>query len=418
MAALDRSRTLRRRLVATRGLTVVSGDLLESGAYVHLLRSSDLVIHLAAATGRATRADHLRTNALGTETLLRASREAGVARFLFVSSIAARFPDRRGYHYAEAKVRAEDAVRRSGLPFAILRPTMIFGPGSPVLGGLETLARLPVMPVFGDGRTMVQPIDVADVVHSILHVIDARLFDNTTFEIGGREALTIEALLQRIRIARRGAPGRALHVPLRLVLGPLRAAEAAGLSGFLPVTAGQLSSFRFAGTVTPNLLQTAIEPAARSVTDMLADASVVAPGGRFDRECRTFARHLLRVNPDEYVRRKYAEAHEVLPGLSAPDRFENMLVRFARAHRILAAVADAYARVFLPDGLLRRKLVLLLALLETSSPSAALVDREVGGSAVWVSVRLVGRGLGAAARLAVGTALFVPTRLLVAGRVR
>jgi hypothetical protein len=39
---------------------------------------------------------------------------------------------------------------------------MIFGPGSPVEDGLRRLACLPVLPVFGDGRTQVQPVFVED----------------------------------------------------------------------------------------------------------------------------------------------------------------------------------------------------------------------------------------------------------------
>jgi NADH dehydrogenase len=348
---LDRTGALGRGLADDPGLHVVAGDLVDPSTYRDALGSAEVVIHLAAVTGRASRAVHFRANALGTETLVDACTHAGVRRLLFMSSIAVDFPDRRGYHYAEAKVRAEGAVRRSGLAFAILRPTMIFGPGSPVLSGLETLALLPVIPIFGDGRTLVQPIDVNDVVRSVIHVIERDWFTNETFAIGGREVLTIEALLQRIRTARRGVAGRTLRVPIGLLRGPLRAAESFGLGRVLPVTAGQLSSFRFPGTVSANPLQQALEHECRTVSEMLAPAPPLSPSGRqLDQECRVFTAYLLGTEPSDYVRRKYADGHQLLTGLSPTDRFEGLLVGAARAHCVLARMADAYARVVMPGS--------------------------------------------------------------------
>ena len=419
VAVLDRTGTLGRTLPQSPHLQIVTGDLLAPDSYDGALRTSEVVVHLAATTGRAARADHLRVNATGTETLVEACRRAGVPRFLFVSSIAAAFPDRRGYHYAEAKVRAEDAVRRSGLAHSIVRPTMIFGPGSPVQTGLEGLALLPIVPVFGDGRTLVQPIHVDDVVRALVHRIESGRFAGDLFTLGGPEALPIASLLQRIRHARRGSPGRIVHVPLALMLPPLRLAEAVGLGSVLPVTAGQLSSFRFDGTADANPLQEAIAPGARRLDEMLGPPdAATAERVQLERECVVFAAHLLGVVPDAYVRRKYAEAHCHLAGLAAVNRFERVLVGVAGRHRRLAAFADAYAALFAPDSVLRRKLVLLLALLETSAPSSAAIDRAVGGGPVSVMARLAARGLVATVHLAVGTALFLPARLLFSSRGR
>ena len=88
-----------------------------------------------------------------------------------------------------------------------------------------------------------------------------------------------------------------------------------------------------------------------------------------DRECVVFTGHLLGVAPDAYVKRKYAEAHDVLGGLAPTDPFDAFLLRFASKHRVCTRLADAYARVFRPGSALRRKLIVLLAILETSPPS-------------------------------------------------
>jgi NADH dehydrogenase len=379
-----------------------------------------VVVHLAATTGRATKAQHFRVNALGTETLLNECQSAGVDRFLFVSSIAAGFPDRRDYHYAEAKVRAEAAVRGSKIAFTILRPTMILGPASPVLAGLQKLALLPVVPVFGNGRTMVQPVHVDDVVRAIIDVIEHDRFENATYEIGGPEPLTIEELLQRIRETERGRRGRAIHVPTGLLRGPLRMAEAVGLAGLLPVTAGQLSSFRFPGVATANPLQDALSPGMRDLADMLArevDSNQPADA-LLARECRIFTLHLLRAVPGDYVTGRYVDAHRVLSGLTIDDPFETCLLRFAGTHRIAVAIADAYARMFLPASVLRKKLVLLLAIAETGPATYRLVDSPVRGRPAAVAARLVVRGTVAVIWLAAGVILFGPARLILTARAR
>jgi len=419
VTALDRSGSLGSRVADPADLRVVTGDLLDPATYRDALSATDLVVHLAAATGRASNADHVRVNAVGTETLVEACRTAGVPRLLFVSSIAATFPDTAHYPYAAAKRRAERAVQQSGLPFAILRPTMIFGPGSPVLAGLKQMARLPVIPIFGTGRTPVQPVHVDDVVRFVLCAIDESLFVNRVFEVGGRDTLTIEELLQQIRMARSGRRGPRLHVPISLVTPPLRFLEAAGAGRFLPLKAGQLASFRFAGTVTGNPLQDRLQPTLLGLSDMLAVASDGPPDAptSLDRECEVLATHLIGASPDAYVKRKYADAHQVLPELSPDDPFDRRLLRFARVHRLFARIADAYARIFAPASTLRKKLVVLLAIAETSAPASRLVDDPIGGSRSWVLARLVARGTGAIMALAIGTVLLGPVRLFtVRGR--
>src|SRR5438094_476958 len=112
-AALDRSASLSQKLGGSDGVEAVKADLLQPELYREALGKSEVVLHLAALTGRATEQEHFRVNAEGTETLLTECQQAGVQRILFVSSIATKFPDKSRYYYAQAKLRAEEAVRNS-----------------------------------------------------------------------------------------------------------------------------------------------------------------------------------------------------------------------------------------------------------------------------------------------------------------
>jgi NADH dehydrogenase len=239
--------------VSTAGsCTWVPADLRQPESYAHALSGADAVIHLAAATGTAPARVHQEVNARGTADLVRATVGAGVSRFLFVSSIAAGFGDVRRYPYAQAKLAGEEAVRRSGLRHVILRPTIVLGPGAPVLAGLRRLARLPLVPLFGGGKARVQPIHVQDLATRIAGVVEDDWFNGETLEVGGPEVVTMRELLQEIGRLDRGRTPIMLPLPVGLPSALLWAAERAGAP--LPVTAGQLASFVQDGTAEPGNL--------------------------------------------------------------------------------------------------------------------------------------------------------------------
>src|SRR5688572_11557728 len=143
-------------------ITPVPGDLLDPRSFAHHLLGVDTVIHLAAATGNKSRAEFFRANSTASKRLLEAAEIAGVRRFLFVSTLAVNYTDSAGYHYAQSKRLAEDAVGASRVPHLIVRPGIVLGPRSPGFAGLAKLAALPVVPLFGPGTHLTQPIDVDD----------------------------------------------------------------------------------------------------------------------------------------------------------------------------------------------------------------------------------------------------------------
>ena len=413
VVALDRSGTLAAGAAA--GVSVHRADLLSPDTYTEALRGCDLVVHLAAATGKASAADHHRGNVLGTAALLDACRAAGVPRVLFVSSIAVTFEDQTGYHYAVAKAAAEQAVQRSGLRSVIVRPTMVLGAGSAVETGLSKLALLPRVVVPGSGRVRVQPIHVDDLVACLVEIIDRDLFDSGVIEVGGPDVVAIEDLLLAIRAARGGGPGRVLHVPLSLLRAPVLAAERAGLSAYLPVTAGQLASFGNDGTAAPGPL-TAAEPA-RMVPLAQMLGRDVAAGSRpdaLDRECRVFTRHLIGAAADDGVVAAYRDAVARLPALQPKTPFDDLLLWWARRGVWWTCTADAYAALFARDSALRRRLVMALAILETRAPFHQLIDAPVTAPGVGLWAQIFVRVLRGLVGTGVGVLVFVPARAVMA----
>lgn len=130
-------------------------------------------------------------------------------------------------------------------------------------------------------------------------------------------------------------------------------------------------------------------------------------------EGRVLARHLLRTPVPEAVLSRYVEAHErgLLAGGRGLSPVDRMLVALAASGRLGTFVADGHAALFRRRGALRRKLVLLLALLETS---AATHRETLGGTVIsWPGafLRLVGLSLRGVVAFGLGLLLW-PARIV------
>ncbi len=125
-------------------------------------------------------------------------------------------------------------------------------------------------------------------------------------------------------------------------------------------------------------------------------------------ECEHFTRYLIGESPGRGVIGSYLRAHavQVVDPPGGATGFDRALVRVAARGGVWARAADAHARFFAKGGLLRRKLVLLLAILETDARGRRAADTVTSSSLVVLFFSLAGRGLGFAALLLVGLPFF------------
>lgn len=144
-------------------LTWVAGDLADRGALRELAEGADAVIHVAGVLNAPTEAAFEAGNVEGTSAMLDAAASAGAARFVFVSSLAAREP--RLSLYGASKARAEALVEESGLDCAIVRPPAVYGPGDRETLDLFKMAKLGVMLMPPRGRfSIIHAEDLADLL--------------------------------------------------------------------------------------------------------------------------------------------------------------------------------------------------------------------------------------------------------------
>jgi NADH dehydrogenase len=131
-----------------------------------------------------------------TRTLIRSAINAGVGRFIHMS--VTNPSEDSPLPYFRGKALAESAVRESGLSYAILRPTLLFGEGDILVNNIAwLLRRLPVFGVFGSGNYQLQPVFVGDVADLAVRVADDD--ENLVIDAVGPETYTYEELVRLIR---------------------------------------------------------------------------------------------------------------------------------------------------------------------------------------------------------------------------
>ena len=178
--------------------------------------------------------------------LIRAAREAGVRRIVHISIAN---PSRDSpLPYFRGKALVEEAVVESGIPYAILRPTVIFGAEDILINNIAWLLRhFPVFAIPGSGEYRLQPIFVEDVAEIAVGAAESDA--NVVMDAAGPEAYSFNRLV-RLIASIVGSKALVTHVPPPLALAAssligavlgdvvLTRDELQGLMGNLLVPAG------------------------------------------------------------------------------------------------------------------------------------------------------------------------------------
>lgn len=162
------------------------------------LRGVDHVYHLASASSQGRRGNLLTTDIEGTRTLALAAKDAGIQRFIFLSHIGA---DRASaFPIQKAKGIAEEHIRRSGVPHTIIRSSVVFGPEDNFTNNLAGfMRRVPfIFPIPNDGRTLLQPLWVEDLVTCLVWALENPATIDQTYEVGGGEYFTLRQVLETL----------------------------------------------------------------------------------------------------------------------------------------------------------------------------------------------------------------------------
>jgi nucleoside-diphosphate-sugar epimerase len=226
-----------------RSVQELRGDVRDDARVAELVDGADVVVHAAAALPIQASRDSIRSvNVGGTENVLRAARDAGVRRVVFISSTAVYgVPEKHPIEeddplvgvgwYGESKIDAEGLCRVAAVETTIVRPKTFIGPER--LGVFEILfdwiregRRIYIL---GKGYNRYQLLAVDDLVDAIVRAGTVPEAAGETFNVGATEFGTVRSDLQAL-IDHAGSTSRLRPVPVKPAELALRALELLKLS--------------------------------------------------------------------------------------------------------------------------------------------------------------------------------------------
>src|SRR5213593_3173396 len=171
---------------------------------------SDAVVHtVAIPTERKQR--FAEVNVAGVAHVVAEARRAGVPRIVHMSALGA--DPASPYPYLRSKGEGQALVTGSGIPFVVLRPSLLFGEGDDFFPRLAFSLMFPVVPVPGDGKSRFQPVHVDDIAQALVAARERPLTAGV-HEIGGAEPVTYDEMLaETMRGTGRRRPTVRLPVP-------------------------------------------------------------------------------------------------------------------------------------------------------------------------------------------------------------
>ena len=211
---------------------IAVSDLTRPVEWHALLKNVETVVHLAGiahAGPEIAEQTYDRVNRLATAELASAAKAIGIGHLVFMSSIRAQsgpastrvLRETDVPHptdaYGRSKLAAEDAVRTAGVPFTILRPVLIYGPG--VKGNfarLMELARKPWPLPLGlcrNRRSLLARRNLIDAIHFALASPAAK---GETYVVADPTTLTLTEIVTALRAGEGRKPGL-LPIPPALI---------------------------------------------------------------------------------------------------------------------------------------------------------------------------------------------------------
>ncbi len=207
------------------GCRLVAGELTDPAARQALLSGAEVVYHVAGRIGAPSLDAFRAVNRDMAGLVARDAAAAGVSRVLLVSSLAVTGPAPRGRSldersgpgpvtdYGRSKQEGEEAVRAAGVPFTIVRPPAVYGPGDRAFLTLFKLAAgRGVFPLLGDGRQELSLVFAEDLARALVAAATSPGTLGGTYHAAHAEVVVQRALGETL--------ARVLGRPLRFVRLP------------------------------------------------------------------------------------------------------------------------------------------------------------------------------------------------------
>lgn len=230
-------------------LQLVTADINSDASLTEALSGARGVVNAVSCYVERNEASFQSIHVEGAARLARIARKLEVKQFVQLSGIGASLDASSAY--VRARAAGEYAVLDHFPKAAILRPSVLFGPGDAFLATLASLTRLPLIPLFGRGTTRLQPVHVGDLARAVGRLLSPTPPAQRLFELGGPEVLSYRDIIERVMAyQRRQRP----LLPVPFTIWRLMAA-AASLLPNPPLTRDQVLLMQQDNVVSENIAQ-------------------------------------------------------------------------------------------------------------------------------------------------------------------
>jgi dihydroflavonol-4-reductase len=210
-------KTSNTRLLKELRVELVCGDLLNKDSLIEALRDIDIVHHLAAEVYSKRTSDFFRINVLGMNNLLEACAHEPIKKFIYLSSIAVNgVPSGQGIlineespcspftPYGRSKLEAEKLIlchfHKHGIPTAIIRAPVVYGPGQPYILTriFNKIAKGRPIYIIDNGNNLRSLCYIDNLIQGILLAEDNAGLSDSVYVISDKKAYTFNEIFQTI----------------------------------------------------------------------------------------------------------------------------------------------------------------------------------------------------------------------------
>ena len=194
----------------------VRGDVTDAASLEAAADGCDAIVNLVAIL-EGTDAAFQAVNAGGPRNVVAAADAHGIRRIVHMSALGVSAEHAPLTRYWGSKYAGKQAVISSGLDWTVLEPSFVFGRGGGALKAFESLIRMPVAPVIGDGRYRHQPVWAGDVATAFVRALERPETAGQVIPMGGPQVFTFDQLLDELARVTGRVPRRKLHIPAGLM---------------------------------------------------------------------------------------------------------------------------------------------------------------------------------------------------------
>jgi len=178
-------------------IELIRGDLLDLDSLYQATLNIDIVVHAAGITHTNKQDLYYKINTLGTANLLKACEKNKVKKFIYIGS---RTASDVGGAYAKSKLLAEKKVEQSKLNWIILNLAEVYGAGKKeaISRLINLMKKSYFVPVIGNGKYLLSPVFVDDVVFGIISAILKDNIYRKKYILAGPEEFTYSEMVCRL----------------------------------------------------------------------------------------------------------------------------------------------------------------------------------------------------------------------------